>query len=196
MRPKWLSCSHFTLSTWRQNCMVFKSPGLDANRLHCVAQIGYLTLYASVSRPFEDKMKWFMQVFGARSNPWVVATTRTFLWIGFSTWALVTLWPGWFFDVGAVLCIAECSPASLVSTHWMPAAALPVPSPPNPPLWQSKMSPDVAKCVPGDGGTESSLIGNHCFGWIQVLDDEGNSILCLDMHSVFKPQLWKNQSLI
>lgn len=72
----------------------------------------------------------------------------------------------------------------------MPVAALPVPLPPSP-LWQSNLSPDDAKCVPGVGRTESSLAENHCFGWIQVLENEENSILRLDIYSIFKPGFGK-----
>lgn len=195
MRPKWLSCSHFTLSTGRQNCIVFKSSGLDANRLYRVTRTGYLTLYAWVSRPFEDEMKWFMsgvwctkQSMGGRHHTHL--PLNQFLTLGtvdIVTW--VILWCGG--------CLVHCRMFNSISSLYsLDASSSPSCPNPRPPWWQPNMSPDVAKCVPGDRGTESSLVENHCFGWIQVLEDEGNSILRLDIYSIFKPQIWKIPSLI
>lgn len=193
MRPKWLFCSHFTLSTWRQNCIVFKSSGLDANRLYHVTQTGYFI------RPgFKTIWRWDevihvrcwvqKQSVGGRHHTHL--PLNQFLTLGtvdIVTW--VILWCGG--------CLVHCRMFNSISSLYSVDASSSPPCPnPRPPWWQPNMSPDVAKCVPGDRGTESSLVENHCFGWIQVLEDEGNSILRLDIYSIFKPQIWKIPSLI
>ena len=45
---------------------------------------------------------------------------------GFSTYALLTFWTRIFSVAGVVLCIIRCLAPSLASTHWMPAAPLPI----------------------------------------------------------------------
>lgn len=187
---RWLSCSHFTLwvSTQRRTCTVFKSSGSDANRL-CFGSWSQCSMtvwpeHGLLYVPeFQDhlKLQWndSCQVLSTQGIPGrepqgapafePVSHPRHY---DLLNWMVLCC--------EAAPCITEQFTASLVSTHWMPSAALPVPT---------VTTKTISKCAAGGGEGKSPLVENRRFGWIPVLEDEGNSTLLLDICGICKPRL-------
>lgn len=151
------------------------------------AWIGSFTLHVWVSRSFEDDLKWLMWSaqhrtdLGTQGIPWMVDIST--LRLELLNRSITDTLNGRSVQRGSLFCAYRIfnSIPGLIPTRCQEQ--------PSPPL--ALMTKTVSRYFQhllGDTETKSLLVGSHCFGSIQVLEDEDNLILLLNMH-IFKLQL-------